>query len=160
MKYFTEDKNQIFLSNKAIFSKKNCIFRKIIFSYSFMFDGFVPIGTISAVVVIVPTFFVISIFLFKKNNKAFARLLSVFSFVAILVGISADMMLFSKQSEKNKEEKTKKEKKIPAFNKDTTTYKEDLEEDLEEDLDSLKKDSLKIKENKIKKDGLQRNTVK
>ena len=120
-----------------------------------MFDGFVPIGTISAVVVIVPAFFIISILLFKKNNKAFARLLSVFSFVAILVGIGADMMLFSKQSEKKKKEKEEKEKKIPTFNKDTTTYKEDLEED----LDSLKKDSLKIKEDKMKKDSLQKDTT-
>ena len=114
-----------------------------------MFDGFVPIGTISAVVVVVPAFFVISIFLFKKNNKGFARLLSVFAFVAILVGIGTDISLFSKQSEKNKEEKNQKKKNIPAFNKDTTTYKEDLEED-----------SLKIKKDSIQKDSIQRDTLK
>ncbi len=117
-----------------------------------MFDGFVPIGTISAVVVIVPAFFVISIFLFKKNNKGFARLLSVFAFVAILVGIGTDISLFSKHSEKSKEDKTKKDKKIPAFNKDTTTYKEDLEEDLEKS----EKDSLKIKKDSLQKDTLKK----
>ncbi len=121
-----------------------------------MFDGFVPIGTISAVVLVVPAFFVISIFLFKKNNKAFARLLSIFAFVAILVGIGTDISLFSKQSEKNKEDKTKNEKKIPIFNKDTTTYKEDLEEDLEKS----EKDSLKIKKDSLQKDSLQKDTLK
>ena len=120
-----------------------------------MFDGFVPIGTMSAVVVVVPAFFVISIFLFKKNNKAFARLLSVFAFVAILVGIGTDISLFSRQSDKNNEDKTKKDKKIPAFNKDTTTYKEDLEEI----LDSLKRDSLKIKKDSLQKDSLQKDSL-
>ena len=105
-----------------------------------MFDGFVPIGTISAVVVVVPAFFIISIFLFK-NNKTFARLLSIFAFVAVLVGIGTDISLFSKQNE------IKKEKKIPAFNKDTTTYKEDLEED-----------SLKIKKDSLQKDSLRKDT--
>ena len=123
-----------------------------------MFDGFVPIGTISAVVVVVPAFFVISIFLFKKNNKAFARLLSIFSFVAILVGIGTDISLFSKQSEKNKEDKTKKNNKIPVFNKDTTTYTEDIEEVLEKDSLKIKKDSLQ--KDSILKDNLQKDILK